>query len=65
MKVYAYDDDHTRGEFTCWRCCRDAESVFMIHQKWPLAFDVLRGRESWSLRWGPGIKELVGENGKA
>jgi len=54
-----------RSEFICWRCCRDAESTFMIAQKWPMAFDRLNLEGSYYLAWSPGVKELVGEHGKA
>ena len=45
---------------TCWRCCRDAESTFLIQQKWPLAFDVVIEGNCHRLEWSPGVKALIG-----
>ena len=46
--------------YTCWRCCRDAESTFLIQQKWPIAFVRYFKWGAWQLEWSPGVKELVG-----
>ena len=46
--------------YTCWRCCRDAESTLLIKQKWPLAFDRFEENHGHRLYWAPGVKELVG-----
>jgi len=56
-----FDRNHTRGQTdTCWRCCRDAESTFLIRQKWPLAFERFDTKYGWYLAWAPGVKSLVG-----
>ena len=62
---YYRSNGNNRFEIRCWRCCRDAESTFMIAQKWPMAFDRLNLEGSYYLAWSPGVKELVGEHGKA
>jgi len=49
----------------CWRCCRDAESTLLIKQRWPIAFERLQSGPFCRLEWAPGVKELVGEHGKA
>jgi len=50
--------------YTCWRCCRDAESTFLIQQKWPMAFDRMSLGRGYMLFWAPGVRELVAKNDK-
>ena len=52
------------GKSTCWRCCRDAESTFLIQRKWPLAFDVVIEGNYHRLEWSPGIKAFVEGTGE-
>jgi len=53
---------YTLFHYTCWRCCRDAESTLLIKQKWPIAFVRIDQGAFWELLWAPGVKELVGKN---
>jgi len=46
---------------TCWRCCRDAESTFLIQQKWPIAICRFSVGQYWYLEWHEGVKALIGE----
>ena len=46
--------------YTCWRCCRGAESTFLIMQKWPLAFERSYHSFGYDLNWAPGVAELAG-----
>lgn len=46
--------------YTCWRCCRDAESTELIRSKWPLAFERFDEGRCWILVWSDGVAELVG-----
>ena len=58
-KMYRRGGGKERYENICWRCCRDAESTLLIWQKWPLAFELVRGCESWRLEWAPDVKALI------
>jgi len=64
-KAYAYSVSKPRIDYTCWRCCRDAESTLLIKQKWPLAFRKFSCPGGYRLEWAPGVKELVGEHHEA
>ena len=65
VSIYRLASYRHRREFTCWRCCRDAESTFMIQQRWPIAFERFCTSHGCILDWAPGVKELVGEHAKA
>ena len=54
-----------RTKYTCWRCCRDAESTFLIKQKWPLAFDRGQKGQSWFLQWSPAVELMRGREHEA
>ena len=60
-RVYYRSKGCVGFDHTCWRCCRDAESVWMIQQKWPLAFDRFDHDGYCTLEWSPGVKALIGE----
>ena len=64
-KTTTVDGFFIEEEYTCWRCCRDAESTLLIAQKWPLAFERIQWLDSWMLDWAPGVRELVAKDGKA
>jgi len=65
VKHYYHVKGENHNECTCWRCCRDAESTFLIKQKWPIAFERFCTDQGCILDWSPGVRELVGENEKA
>ena len=64
VSIYRLAPYRGRREFTCWRCCRDAESVWLIQNKWPLAFDRIKLSHGYLLEWAPGVRELVAKNDK-
>jgi len=45
--------------YTCWRCCRDEESTFLIDQRWPFAFQRFQDMYYWRLEWAPGVKTFL------
>ena len=48
----------------CWRCCRDAESTFLIQQKWPLAFVRGQTESCWLLNWAPDVQLMRHTDGE-
>ena len=64
-KWYGYMNPKALLDVTCWRCCRDAESTFLIQQKWPLAFDRGQKGQSWFLQWSPAVELMRGREHEA
>ena len=62
---YYRTNGKNRVEIRCWRCCRDAESTFLIQQKWPLAFVRGPGPGYWILEWSDGVKVFLGDRDEA
>ena len=60
VRCYVNEIPGGHDDCICWRCCRDAESTFLIHQKWPLAFDVVIEGNYHRLEWSSGVKALIG-----